>query len=631
MRRKVLLFLAFCGCFRLVCGQDVTFHDTLPPLSHSWQEQLLQQVDADELGDQAYSQLIDELSELVVWTDTTTRHARTRQHLVLSSSRCLSARAGYDDQSAARQEAGKAYLGDPWHHSVRYRAETRHGWQVGLTLDKDPGEAWHRAMPVFDSWHGFVRRRQPPSPASPAVGALRPVRIADAVVGHYRLRMGCGLVVHQGFALGKQYLTQQLLTQRSNVLTPQTSLSESGYMQGAAADLRLGPHLTLLPYISARRIDGSLSSAHVLTSLPTDGYHRTHGEKAKRNAAWQTVTGARLGWRGQWFDAGLHATYTHLQYEYRRQPNYYNTHYFRGHELTHLAADYSAHALGCALRGEVAVDDHGALAMLHALQYPLGHHWRGALLHRYYGGRYRQLHASSVRESSAMQGEQGVLLSIEGQPTSRWQAQAMLDWFRFSQPQYGIRDATSQGFEGSLRLGYTGSRHRRCPMTAHAAYRIKQKGAELRQSADLVATLQPHRHLTCRTQLRARIYNKEGATPTHGLACSQSAAWQGQLTLASLACPLTLEGQACWFRTGDYASRVYLTERTILYGFGLPMLYGKGLRYSLTATLGIGPRLHLDLKWALTNYADRTAISSGLQQIAGNNQHDLWLQLRARI
>ena len=96
-------------------------------------------------------------------------------------------------------------------------------------------------------------------------------------------------------------------------------------------------------------------------------------------------------------------------------------------------------------------------------------------------------------------------------------------------------------------------------------------------------------------------------------------------------CPFTVDGQACYFRTDDYDSRIYLTERNVLYGFGLPMLYGEGLRYSLTGALQIGQHVKVELKWAMTNYANRASISSGLQQISGNTQQDLWLQLRLKL
>lgn len=630
-RAILLLFLSLCAYIQSICGQDMAFSGDTLSYDLEWQEQILQQIDVDYLGEEAYHELIEELSELVVWSDTATQSElfgnRLKQRVIWSSNRCLNQRAGYIDPSAERQASNKAYLGDPWHHSLRYRMQYGSRWQAGLNVEKDAGEAWRQQFPGFDSWHAYVRYR--PShrfAATSATSSSFLPHIADAIVGHYRLRMGCGLLINQGFSLGKQYLSQQVLGQRTNQITPFASNAESGFMQGAAADLRWGRHLTLLPYFSARQIDGTLTDHHILTALQTDGNHRTRTEESHRQAAWQWTSGARLGWRGEWYDVGLHATYTQLQYDYSRNRNYYNTNYFRGHELTQAAVDYSARFWGALVRGEWAIDDHGAIANLTALQYKFSDYWNTSLLYRYYGNKYRQLHASALSESSGLQGEQGLTLNVESQISRHWQLQGMLDYFHFSQPQYSIRDSVSQGFEASLRALYTRSKG-----SCSVGYRVKHKSNYYRHSLDGIINLKPLKQLTCRTQLRARIYNKKENSEVSnsiGYALSQSAAW---LCDYWPHCPFTVDGQACYFRSDDYDSRLYLSERNILYGFGLPMLYGEGLRYSITSTIKIGPRINVDLKWAMTNYANRRTIGSGLQEINSNTQQDLWLQLRLAL
>ena len=617
----LLHFLCFCLNFLPICGQDVAFYDTLQGDRLDWQEQILEQVDIDQLGDAAYAELLDELSDLVVWSDTTTSifGPRLRQHIILSSNRCLNTRAGYQDQSTARQESNKAYLGDPWHHSIRYKMQYGKHWQAGANVEKDAGEAWRSSVPAFDSWHAYVRGRD--------IQIADHCMLQDAVVGHFRLRMGCGLLINQGFSLGKMYLSQQLLENRSNVIIPFASNTESNYMQGAAISMKVGEHLTLLPYFSARQIDGTLSEHDVLTALQNDGYHRTQTEERHRHAAWQVTSGARIGWRGEWYEAGIHATYTQLQYEYQRNVLYYNANYFRGHQLAQFAADYTLRMLGGILHGEVAIDDGGALANITALQHPIGNYWKASLLYRYYDNHYRQLHASALSESSGMQGEQGITLNADGQLPYDWQLVTMLDWFHFSQPQYGIRDNTSNGWEGSLRLSRNSLQLGHSAATVSVGYRIKRKGDYYRHTLDGLFSYPIISSLTLKTQLRGRIYNERDAASSYGYAASQAASWHCNRWKRV---PFIVEGQACYFSTDDYDSRIYLTERPVLYGFGLPMLYGKGLRYSITSTIKIGRHVDIDLKWAMTNYANRSSISSGLQEIKSNTQQDIWLQLRIK-
>ncbi len=198
----------------------------------------------------------------------------------------------------------------------------------------------------------------------------------------------------------------------------------------------------------------------------------------------------------------------------------------------------------------------------------------------------------------------------------------MRDYFHFSQPQYGIRDASSNGLEGLLKLNYANH--------ISLTYRIKQKAETFRHTFYATLSFQPLSSLSCKTQLRSRIYNKKGNgdNTSLGYLAAQSFTYQDRHWQHV---PFQIDAQACYFKTDDYDARLYLSERPLLYAFSIPMLYGEGLRYTLTSTIKIGPSLSLDLKSALTNYANRSAISSGLQQIASNTQQDLWLQCRFNI
>ena len=100
----LLLFLCFYWYFPPIFGQEIaileqdnTIEERQKDLNLDWQEQILQQIDIDNLGDAAYSELLDELSDLVVWSDTTASslmQGRLRQNVIVSSNRTLNQRAG---------------------------------------------------------------------------------------------------------------------------------------------------------------------------------------------------------------------------------------------------------------------------------------------------------------------------------------------------------------------------------------------------------------------------------------------------------------------------------------------------------------------------------------------------------
>ena len=318
--QKILLLYIFLwiSSFHIpLFGQEIEQKKKSTASEIPWQEQILQLVDVEDIGEEAYNELLEELSELVFWKDTLSDSStRIRQQLILSSSRCLNTRAGFLNQTYELQQKNKAYLGDPWRQAIRYRIQGGQRWEAGINVEKDPGEAWQSRFPGFDSWHGYVRYKGTENRTD--LKDPKFFSIEDAVIGHYRLRMGYGLVMNQSFSLGKQYFSQQL-SQRTNRITPFASNAESKFMQGAALDLRVGRHVHIIPYISIAQIDGNLSKNDTLTTLYTDGMHRTQTELSHRHAAWQLVMGTHAGWRGPWYEVGAQVVNTQFQYPYVRK------------------------------------------------------------------------------------------------------------------------------------------------------------------------------------------------------------------------------------------------------------------------------------------------------------------------
>ena len=618
MQKYTILYI-FLGVSLLstpLFGQTTEQKTPISEHFYPWQEQLIQLVDIEDLGEDAYNELLEELSELELWSDSLkTYRYRAKQQLILSSNRCLNMREGYRNPSFERLQANKAYLGDPWRQSIRYRLHQGEQWQAGISLEKDPGEAWKHTFPYFDAWHAYLRYQG--SARQTDIGHAPKFRVEDAIIGHYRLRIGYGLTMNQGFSLGKQYFIQQV-SQRTNRIIPFASNAETDYLQGTALDLRFGRYLTVLPYFSIVQIDGSLTETHHLTTLYTDGMHRTITEGNHRHAVWQMVMGTRIGWKRSWYELGAHVLNTQFEYPYIRKLMSHNKNYFRGQSLTQFSSDYQFRAFHNVLKGELAFDDSLGLASLTALQTNWSDNWQSALIYHYYSNHYRQLHASGIGENNEIQGEHGLTVNVNGILSRHWQLQAMADWFSFDQPQYQTSSIPNDGFEVLVRGIYT-----RSWFDINASYRMKSKNESFRHSIDAVFNISPLSNLSLKTQLRKRI--NDASDVSHGLAVAQSLSYQNSIT-KNLA--LKIDTQATYFDTDDYNARIYINEKNILYGFGIPMLYGKGIRYSLTSNVKINDNWNVEIKYTLTNYANKATISSGLQEIKGNNQQDLWLQLQ---
>ena len=241
-----------------------------------WQEQVLSLIDADSFSEASYGRFMELLADLELNRGDTIFPVRIRQNIILSSNACLNIREGFHNATADKVANGKAYRGDMWSHTVRYKLQYGKKWTAGFVLDKDAGEKFRHQFPSFDSYSGFVSFSPAPSSQSSNI------RITKAIAGNYRLRLGSGLILNQAFSLGKNVQSEAFMTSGTTI-SPHSSTDQHNRMQGAVADVRLGS-FSIIPFISFRQIDAVVQD-DTITSIPTDGYHRTIGEARKRNAA----------------------------------------------------------------------------------------------------------------------------------------------------------------------------------------------------------------------------------------------------------------------------------------------------------------------------------------------------------
>lgn len=500
-------------------------------------------------------------------------------------------------QANSRMKRNEEYVGDAWHETIRYgytrQDSTHRTWKAGLVMDKDAGERWRKRMPWADSFSLYAATER-------NRGWLR-----QAIVGHYRVRMGSGLMCNQQFALGKN-VAGTMFMQNTKAITPHASASEDDYMQGAATRIRMGNHLEMTAFASARQIDGTLRN-DTLTAWSTGGYHRTPNELKKRNASWISNAGTTFSVMGEWYRIGANVLYTQLQHTYYRTIRTDNRNAFRGHELLQGSVDYEARLPGLHLKGETAMDDHGGWATIDAMKGHLTTDWTATAMYRRYSNTYRQIIGSSVAESSAMQGETGVTLQAEGPLTRHLSLNLTADWFHFSAPQYGMAQP-SDGYELSGKMTYAASATDARLQQVTVTYRLKQKRkndtltkdptdltAYFRHTINATALWNMGYGLTLKTQARGRMYSAQNTGGLEsGWLVSQQATWQHRRK------PLRMDAQVTYFRTDNYETRVYLSEHNPLYVFNMPMLYGKGQRYTFALSYKPARRFSAEAKYAHT-------------------------------
>ena len=570
-----------------------------------WQEQIISLIEAEDFSESSYSRLLEMISDLELNRNDTVFHKRIRQNIVLRSDFCMNIREGFHDVTQEKIAKNKAYRGDFFNHTIRYKIEVGKEWSGGFVLNKDAGECFQRRFPLFDSFSYYVSYKP-----------HKKTFVDKIIAGKYNVKLGSGLILNQKFSLGKA-MASDIFMRNSTSFSPHSSTDEYNYMQGIVGEFS-NRHFQFSPFVSYKHLDAVVST-DTITSIPTDGYHRTNTEDLKRDKASVINAGFHASYISNWIEIGANFLYTRLSNPFFRPKRAYNINYYRGQTLLQGSLDYHARRFGFELRGETAIDQDCNFATINQLSHSIGEDWKAYLLYRYFSQKYQQLYGATFCESSSLQGEQGAMFSIEGEPFAHWTLNFMFDYFHLSNIPYGF-DAPLSGYELRTQAKYS---HRKISLLL--SYRLKYKEA-FRHGIDCVFAFAPIDGLKLKTQIRSKIYSsRKSGGFSLGYAVAQAVEWNKESS------PFSIEAQGTWFDSADYETRLYLSEKNILYGFGLPMLYGKGLRGSLTGSWKIVPRLILDLKYAIYHYFDRDHISNGLQQIWGRNQQNLWVQVRVKI
>lgn len=506
------------------------------------------------------------------------------------------------------------YLGYPYKHWLRYTFTSGRHVRAGLLASQDAGEPFFagKNSAGYDFYSFYLLFRH--------IG-----RIKTLALGRYRLRFGMGLVINNSFGLGKLN-TLSMLGRSANHVLAHSSRSEGNYLQGAAATVDLGKGFDFTAFASWRKIDATLNdSANTVATILRSGYHRTPSEMERRRNTSQTMAGGNINFFRQGFHVGLTGYYTTFSRELCPNLSQRYRHWYpQGSHFWNVGIDYGYTSPRLTIAGETATGVRGSVATINSLSYRL----TGALslmaLQRYYPYQYQSIFAESFAEGGAVNDESGIFVGANWSPLRGLSFMAYTDFAYFAWPKYGASES-SHSSDHFLQLTW---QRRRWNLLMR--YRFKAREYDNDEHTGLewqylhrgrLALGYTGRQWQSRTQLDL-TYSRKSASGT-GYMATQVVTWQHRF--------LRIDVTAGYFHTDDYASRLYVYERGLMYQFSFPAFFGEGLRGALVAMADVGSNCRVVAKVGTTHYFDRQTIGSGLQQIDGNSQTDLELQLRLKL
>ena len=527
------------------------------------------------------------------------------------------ATARFDLPFYTRKGYEKDYLGPSMYHSLRYNFRYGDRLQAGVTGEKDAGEpffALHDRQ-GYDYYSFYLLLK--------GWG-----RLETLAVGNYKVSFGQGLVLGNGFGLGKTF-SLATAEYRTEGFRKHSSSDEYNYFRGVGGTVRLASRWRVSAFYSHRNLDGVVEDGEI-TSIYKTGLHRTTKETAKRHAFVMQAAGGNVAYGGSHLKVGVTGLYYFFDRPYEPTLRKYARYNLRGNYFYNVGVDYAYRSGRWALVGEAAKGKRG-YAFLNQLRYQVGGQYKVMLIHRYYSHDYWGMFARSFGESSALQNENGWFLAGEASPFARWRFFGGIDLFSFPWWKYRI-SKPSQGVDGLFQVTFTPNRR----WSMYTNYRLKRKERDVTGSGG--ETILPTRHHKVRYRLNytqglwslrtTADYNRFVQAPLQ-----YSQGWQvTQMCGVQLpSFPLAATLQGTYFHTDDYDSRVYAYEKGLLYTFYTPSFYGRGFRFSAHLRYDFRDWLMLIAKFGQTLYQDRKEIGSGNDLIRGNKKSDLQVQVRLKF
>lgn len=535
----------------------------------------------------------------------------------------LYTRAGYQPFTSdyIKENPNKRYLGPSFYHNLRYKFRYTDKVYIGFTAEKDPGEPFFAGnnKKGYDYYSPYFYIRD--------FGKIRALAL-----GNYRLNYGYGLVMNTDFNMGKTTALNTLLNRESGI-KKHSSTDEYNYFQGIAGSIQLSEHFTADAFYSYRQMDGIVDNRFI-TSLKEDGYHRIPRDYEKKNSLTNQLIGSNIQYNGKNFELGLTTVYNFFNKVLNPTYRPYNKYYPRGRDFFNLGANYKFFLKKLTWMGEVAMDKDRRMAALNTLRYRPKANFQLIAMHRFYDVAYQSMYARSVGEGSMVQNESGFYLGMEADELWYFKLTAYIDFFYFPWKKYQMTKNGTRGIDGVIQLDYSPTHE----LDMFIRYRYKNKFKDynpaegdkitvpyIQQKGRYQLTYSPNDELVLKTTADVVHNAYQHKDPSKGFLIKQSIGYKFPKL------PLQLDASVAWFKTDDYASRITVYEKSLLYSFSMPSFYGEGERFSFNTRYELNKHIVLQGKYACTHYRDREVISSGLEQIEGNLKSDLYFQVQFKF
>lgn len=506
----------------------------------------------------------------------------------------------FPDKSGYKSDAKNPYLGNPWQTYIKLKVTAGSKMFMNFSMEEDAGE---RFFSTNDGMTDYTS----------ASVELRNIKMFDKIiVGDYHASFAQGLVIG-GYNLGKSNCINGDILSYEGV-TRHSSTSEYGFHRGGGAMISPITKLQLSPFFAIQKVDANLSDSSCITSLKTDGYHRTKAELAKRKNAERKVFGGNIKWKQKRWSVG--ATGIYYKYNHILIPNSqpYNIFRTRNRKDNYDASvDYKVKFRNIQLCGEFAKSADGGYAMVNHAQIHANSRMSFSFVQRHYTPEYTADFANAFGENSRTQNERGMFIGADLLPYPHVHLRGYIDVYRFDWLKYQV-DEPSVGSDClatiDIGVGYN--------KKLTAKYRKHTKS--LTDNNSRVFEKEMHTWRLTYKDERHTVVNYKSIVEANRL-FGWGYVLAQDLTLSRRNKRANISIRYAYFNAPEYQNRIYLSEKDVTGYFSMPVFYGKGHHIGVTGQWKITPRLQIYAKYSGLFYTDgREQIGSQTNEIIEGNK-----------
>jgi Helix-hairpin-helix motif len=544
--------------------------------------------------------------------------------IFLKEQRVLQTPEGYREipDTVPLEKAGSRYAGSRDRLLVRYRYQVEKKLYCGLTMEKDAGEEFFTGSNPygFDFYSGYLQ-----------INNLGPFK--SLLAGDFQITTGQGLTLGTGSAYGGSFFPSTLY-RRQEPLKKYGSTDESLFLRGIAVSVA-AKKFTFLAFFSRKSMDANVtdtlaSGEKVFSSFRETNYHRTVSEITDEKVISETAIGGSVIYKNRWLKIGS----TMVRYLYsgtKQKPDeLYRKYEFWGDRLWNAGLDYSMSFRKLQLFGETSWGNNafatlnGALLNAHPLV-------SLSLLYRYYDPQYYARYSSAVSQNTRPCNENAFYIGSSFHPVKFLNITAYADFFRFPWMTYAVRQPSS-GSEFFVQADLTVQKN----LSLYMRFSDKSSGMNYTADDSPIKVVQDQKSNAVRLhcsyqvsqnlQLRSRVEYKIVTADSIGKA--EGFMFYQDLVYRFSRIPVQLSMRYMFYRTDNYAARIFAYEDDVLYSYSIPAFYDEGNRSYLMVRYDICKNLTFWLKWGQTVMDDASTLGTGPDEIEGNAKSEIKLQVR---